>query len=55
MSVYAYLDMRPEVDIDDDTRTRVREYARKKGFTTARAYAELIHNGLEDADVESDA
>jgi hypothetical protein len=43
------------VDIDDDTRKRVRQYANAKGFTAERAYAELIHIGLKDADVEVEA
>jgi len=44
--------MRPEVDIDDDTDERVEQYARKKGFRKRRAYAELLHIGLKEADVE---
>ena len=46
------MDMRPRVDIDDDTRNRVHQYAREKGFTPERAYAELLHVGLKEADVE---
>jgi len=44
--------MRPRVDMDDDTRRRVKQYAANKGFTTERAYAELLHIGLKEADVE---
>jgi len=47
--------MRPKVDIDDDTRDRVHQYAREKGFTPERAYAELLHVGLKEADIEIDA
>jgi len=53
--VYLSLYMRPRVDIDDDTRCRVREYATEKGFTIPRAYAELLHIGLKQADVEVEA
>jgi len=52
--VYQYMSMRPRIDIDDDTRDRVRQYANAKGFNTERAYAELLHIGLKDADVEID-
>jgi DNA-binding LacI/PurR family transcriptional regulator len=44
--------MRPRVDIDDTTRKRVLRYARKHGYTTDRAYAELIKNGLDETDVD---
>jgi len=53
--VYVYVSMRPEVAIDDDTRRRVREYANAQGFTTPRAYAELLQIGLEQSNVEVEA
>jgi len=53
--VYVVVYMRPKVDIDDDTRRRVDQYAKAKGFTQSRAYAELLHIGLKKADVEIEA
>ena len=41
--------MRIEVDIDTETRDRVREYADRNNVRLPRAYAELIEQGL-DAD-----
>lgn len=39
--------MRLEVDLTEDDRKRVREYAQANGIRMPRAYAELIRDGLE--------
>ncbi len=39
--------MRIETDLDDETREKVKEYAKKEGLRLPRAYAELIESGLE--------
>jgi len=46
-NVYPKTRMRPRVNIGDETRERVEEYAREHGFTVPRAYAELLNIGLE--------
>jgi len=38
--------MRIETDLDDETREKVKEYARNEGLRLPRAYAELIESGL---------
>lgn len=42
--------MRPVIDMDQDLRTEVRQYAQTNGLTTSRAYAELIKTGLNATD-----
>jgi len=39
--------MRIDVNISEELRKRVAEYAQKKGIRIPRAYAELIEKGLE--------
>lgn len=43
--------MRIEVDLTEEERKKVVEYAKKKGLRLSRAYRELIRRGL---DVEED-
>ena len=45
--------MRVEVDIDAETRDRVREYADRNNVRLPRAYAELIEQGLDADTTES--
>ena len=41
--------MRIDTDLTEEDRTKVKEYADKKGLKLRRAYTELIKRGLEYA------
>jgi len=45
--------MRPRVDIDSETRKRIKNYAQVHGVTTRRAYAELLRMGLDVSEIEA--
>lgn len=44
--------VRVEIDMPEDLRDRVRDWANKNGLQMKRAYAELIEKGLEVEDSE---
>lgn len=42
--------MRPRIDIDDDTRAQVVQFASEMGYTLPKAYGVLIERGLQTHD-----
>lgn len=40
--------MRVEIDMNEDLRERVRQWANENGLQMKRAYAELIEKGLKE-------
>lgn len=42
--------MRPRIDISDETRAQVVQFASEKGYTLPKAYAVLIERGLDTYD-----
>lgn len=39
--------MRPDIDVDDNRRDAVQDYAKANGLTMARAWAEIVEAGIE--------